>query len=81
MPLYIRDDSVDALAEQVKKLTGASSKTDAVRAALQAQLEAAKNKKPLLERIHELQGQADEIGAADPAFDMKNFSDSMWEDA
>ena len=81
MPLYIRDDAVNALADQVKKITGAQNKTEAVRAALQAQLEAAKQKKPLEERLQELQAEADMIGEADPNFDMKKYTDDMWGDA
>ena len=38
MPLYIRDDSVDDLAVKLMKLTGASSKTEAVREALLARI-------------------------------------------
>ncbi len=81
MPLYIRDDAVDALAAQVAKATGAKNKTEAVRAALQAQLEAAKKKKPLIERLQELQVKADTIGEANPAFDMKKYTDDLWENA
>jgi antitoxin VapB len=33
MPLYIRDDEVDALAVKVQAVTGARTKTDAVRTA------------------------------------------------
>ena len=81
MPLYIRDEDVNALADQVKVITGAENKTEAVRAALQAQLEAVAKKKPLIERIHELQAKADEIGEVDPNFDMKTFTDDMWGDS
>ena len=81
MPLYIRDEDVNALADQVKAITGAESKTEAVRAALQAQLEAVAKKKPLIERINELQAKADEIGKVDPNFDMKKFTDDMWGDS
>jgi antitoxin VapB len=81
MPLYIRDEDVNALADQVKIITGAQSKTEAVRAALQAQLEAIVKKKPLIERVRDLQAKADEIGEVDPNFDMKKFTDDMWSDA
>ena len=80
MPLYIRDDAVDVLAEQVKQATGAQSKTEAVRKALLAQLQAAMQKKPLLERIRDIQDMADEIGPVDPDFDLKKFTDDMWGD-
>lgn len=80
MPLYIRDDKVDHLAEQVMKATGAKSKTDAVRRALQAALAAKLNQTPIAERIKPLQSRVAELGAADPDFDMKTFTDEMWGD-
>ncbi len=81
MPLYIRDDKVDDLAVRFMKLTGAKSKTDAVRKALMAQLEAVSNQKPLLERLEPILKRADDLGPADPDFDMKKFTDEMWDDA
>ena len=81
MPLYIRDDNVDDLAVQFMKLTGAKSKTDAVRNALIAQLKAVSNEKPLLERLEPILKRADDLGPADPDFDMKSFTDELWDDA
>ncbi|MEM8976050.1 MAG: type II toxin-antitoxin system VapB family antitoxin [Pseudomonadota bacterium] len=81
MPLYIRDEDVNALADKVTKITGAQNKTEAVRAALQAQLDTVEKKKPLIERVHELQAKADKIGKVDPNFDMKKFSDEIWGDS
>ena len=79
MPLYIRDAAVDALAEKVMEATGAKTKTDAVRKALQAQLDAQMNRKPLLERLQPLLDRADQIGEPDPDFDMKKYTDEMWD--
>ena len=79
MPLYIKDESVNELAVQVVRLTGAKDKTDAVRRALLAQLNAVKQQKPLLERIEELRTKTNEIGTINPDFDMKSFSDEMHE--
>ena len=62
MPLYIRDDAVDRLTEEVMHATGAKNKTEAVRMALQAQLKAARAKAPLLEAVNEMRSAADEIG-------------------
>lgn len=81
MPLYIRDDQVDDLAVRFMKLTGAKSKTDAVRNALMAQLEFVSNQKPLLARLEPILKRADDLGPADPDFDMKKFTDAMWKDA
>jgi antitoxin VapB len=79
MPLYIRDDAVDDLAEKVMKVTGAKTKTDAVRKALQAQLDAELSRKPLLERLQPVLQQARQIGERDPNFDMKKYTDEMWD--
>ncbi len=81
MPLYIRDDFVDDLAKRFMKLTGAKSKTDAVRKALLAQIDAEANRKPLLERLEPIFLKADELGDKDPNFDMKSYTDDMWGDA
>lgn len=81
MPLYIRDDKVDDLAEQVMRATGAKSKTDAVRKALRAQLEAVNSATPLAEKIKAAQSIAAEIGPVDPDFDMKKFTDEAWGEA
>ena len=79
MPLYIRDDAVDALAEKVMKATGAKTKTGAVRKASQAQPDAEMNRKPLLERLQPILDRADQIGESDPDFDMKKYTDEMWD--
>lgn len=79
MPLYIRDETVDDLAIRYQKVTGAASKTAAVRNALIEGLKQYQNVPPLKERIAELQIQADEIGPVDPGFSMKKFSDDLWE--
>lgn len=39
MALFIRDSDVDALAEELRRLTHAKTKTEAVRDALQARLD------------------------------------------
>jgi antitoxin VapB len=81
MPLYIRDDKVDDLAVRFMKLTGAKSKTEAVRNALVAQLETVSNQKPLLARLEPLLQRADSVGAVDRGFNMKEFTDELWGDA
>lgn len=79
MPLYIRDDKVDDLATRFMKLSGAKTKTEAVRMALTAQLAAEQARKPLLDRLEPLLQRADALGPSDPEFDMKRFTDEMWD--
>lgn len=80
MPLYIRDDSVAALVEELVKLTNASSKTEAVRTALRHEIDRRRKSVPLAERLAELQDRASRLGLPNPHFDMKRFSDEMWDE-
>ncbi|MCT2580906.1 type II toxin-antitoxin system VapB family antitoxin [Mesorhizobium sp. P16.1] len=80
MPLYVRDDDVDALAVELQKLTKARSKTEAVRQALKHEIERSRASIPLRERLAKLQERAAAIGLPNPDFDMKKFTDEMWGD-
>ena len=77
MALYIRDNEVDVLARQVRDATNAPNKTEAVRIALQNELERARKAVPLRERIKELQDAAKAMGPDDPDLDMKAFMDEL----
>ena len=79
MALFIKDDRVDDLAIQYQKVIGAKTKTEAVRKALMAQIDAETHRKPLLERLEPILKRADGLGVGDPDFDMKKFTDDMWE--
>ncbi len=89
MPLYIRDDAVDALAEEARRLTHAKTKTEAVRRALEAQIAVAKARPPqksmeerekhFREGLAALQDRVAAMGPNDPDFDMKTFMDELWE--
>lgn len=80
MPLYIKDDEVDLLAAELQSISGARSKTDAVRTALQNEIERKRKEIPLIERMAKLQARVDAMGPLDPDFDMKKFSDELWGD-
>ena len=80
MALFIRDDEVDALAEEVRRVIRAKTKTEAVRRALRLQLDEARRGLPLRERLARSKALADAMGSSDQAFDMKRFSDEMWGD-
>jgi antitoxin VapB len=81
MALFIRDAEVDALAEEVRKLTKAKTKTEAVRRALKTQLAEARRAAPLEDRLARARALADAMGPGDPDFDMKVYTDAMWGDA
>ena len=78
MALYIKDDTVDDLAMQYMKATGATTKTAAVRKALAEALASVQAKVPLMEKLTAIQTQADQIGPVDPDFDLKTFADDLW---
>ena len=78
VPLYIRDDEVDELATQVQALTGARTKTDAVKAALQHEIERIRRRAPLQEPLKPIWAMVDAIGPVDPNLDMKKFTDELW---
>lgn len=80
MALYIRDNEVDVLARQVQDATNAPSKTEAVRIALQNELERVRKAEPLRERIRKLQDAARAMGSGDPNLDLKAYMDEMWGD-
>jgi antitoxin VapB len=81
MPLFIRDAEVDALAEEVRRLTNAKTKTEAVRRALQAQLVVAREALPARRRLDRSKALADALGSGDPSFDMKRYTDELWGDS
>jgi antitoxin VapB len=78
MALFIRDAEVDALAEEVRKLTKAKTKTKVVRRALKAQLAQARRAAPLEDGLARV---ADAMGPSDAGFDMKAYTDEMWGEA
>ena len=61
MPLYIRDEEVNDLAGELAKAAGLN-KTDAVRRALEHELDALSRKKTLAQRIAPIQEQARRLG-------------------
>jgi len=81
MALFIRDSEVDALAEELRRLTKAPTKTEAVRRALQAQLAVVRQKLPARARMARSKAMADAMGANKPNFDMKAYTDDLWGDA
>ncbi len=80
MPLYIRDDEVAALARKVQGLTKSRTLTEAVRAALEHEIERQRNKLPPSARLARSVAMAAALGPVDPDFDMRRFTDEMWGD-
>ena len=79
MPLYIKDPDVAEMAETLRKLTSAPSKTEAVRQALKRALDAATERPSRSQGLREAIAIAQRIGPFDPDFGQKRFFDEMWE--
>jgi antitoxin VapB len=81
MPLYIRDSTVDQLAQQVRARLGAATKTDAVRLALIHELERQEQAVPLRDKFAALRKRArDRLGPPVRGVDMKKLMDDLWEE-
>lgn len=81
MSLYIRDSAVDDLAKKVQAATKAPNKTEAVRRALENELARAENAVPLRDRVKKLQDEIEAVlGPTPQPFDMKKFTDELWEE-
>jgi len=77
MPLYIKDPKVAEMAERLRTLTNATSKTEAVLKALESAIEEAQ-RELLAPKLDEAVAIARQIGRHDEKFDQKAFSDEMW---
>jgi antitoxin VapB len=84
MPLTIRDERVNQLAEQARQILNAPTKADAIRQALEKVVETAPpsqqpETRPLAERLKALRDRYQSMGTPNPDFDEKAFLDEMWE--
>jgi hypothetical protein len=76
MGLYIRDDRVNELADRLAGLTG-TSKTQAVREALEARLNTFRTPDRLQDRIAQLQAQARAAGIGPDGLNDKPLMDEL----
>jgi antitoxin VapB len=79
MALFVRDPEVDQLAVELQRLTHAPTKTQAIKTALQAQLRHLKRQQPVSQRIARACQLADAMGPNNPNFDVKTFTNELWE--
>lgn len=78
MPLYVRDERVNQLAEQAQEILKAPTKTDAIRQALERVVEAEEQRPSLAERLEKIEQRYQAMGTDDPDFDQEAFLDEMW---
>ncbi len=77
MPLYIKDPRIAEMAEELRALTKAASKTEAVWKALERAIEEAR-RELLVPELESAIAIARQIGRNDDPFNQKTFSDEMW---
>jgi antitoxin VapB len=80
MALFIRDEAVERLASEVQQVLKTKTKKEAVRLALEHELERAQQARPLRKSVADLQARVAKLGERDPDFDMKAYMDEMWGD-
>lgn len=80
MALYVKDEEVDRLAEEVQAAYGVKTKTEAVRMALKRALEQPDKKAELRRKLEAIQARVRLISNPDPDFDEKAYTDMMWGD-
>jgi len=80
MSLYIRDAKVNELADKLMHRLGTKTKTEAVRVALENELERVGQEETMVERVRKIQDQvAARMGPHPVEFDQKAYMDEMWE--
>ncbi|SMD06891.1 type II toxin-antitoxin system VapB family antitoxin [Rhizobium sp. RU36D] len=79
MPLYVRDERVNELAEEVRKILKAPTKTEAIRQALERVMTENASEPTLAERLAKVREKYDLPQYADlETFDQKAYLDEMW---
>lgn len=78
MPLYVRDDEIAALTNEIQKITKAKTKTEVLRKALQHELMLVRKSMPPKNRFAKVHALADTIGEPNSDFNMKTYTDEMW---
>lgn len=76
MPLYVRDDAVNDLAEKYAHMTG-QSKTEAVKRALLLAIDEESNQKSLAQRVQPIQERLQALGVVADGFDDKPLMDDL----
>lgn len=76
MALYVRNETVNELAEKYARLTG-QSKTNAVKRALEQAIEQKANQKSLAQRVQSIQERARKLGIEPDGFDDKALMDDL----
>mgnify|MGYP002737506421 CR=1 FL=1 len=78
MAMLIKGDEIDALVAKYCAMTGQKYKSEAVRQAVAAQIEALSARESLADRVAKIQRRAADVGFVAPGGSDKAFMDEMW---
>lgn len=78
MAMLIKGDEIDVLVTRYCAMTGEKNRSEAVRKALAAQIEALSSQERLADRIARIQRRAAEAGFVSTGTDLKPFLDEQW---
>ena len=78
MAMLIKGDEIDALVAKYCAMTGVKNKSEAVRKALAAQIEALAGMERLVDRVAKVQRRAAAAGFVSMGEDLKPFFDEQW---
>lgn len=81
MAMLIKGDEIDRLVERYCAMTGQKNKSEAVREALAAQIEALSRQETLAAKVAKIQQSAAEAGFVSSGEDLKPFMDELWGEA
>lgn len=80
MALYIKDPIVESLLDQIMKQGGVKTKVDAVRIALQHEVERISRNTPLRDKFAAIRDKrSDLLGRPIAGVDQKKLMDNLWE--
>lgn len=78
MAMLIKGDEIDALVAKYCAMTGQKNKSEAVRQALAAQIEALSARESLADRVAKIQRRAADAGFVATGGSDKTFMDEVW---
>ncbi|MFN8683761.1 type II toxin-antitoxin system VapB family antitoxin [Paracoccus sp. P2] len=78
MAIHIKGDEIDALLVRYCAMTGQTNKSEAVRQALMAQINALSARESLSTRVGKVQAKAAAAGFVSTGEDLKPFFDEQW---
>lgn len=78
MAILIKGEEIDQLVRKYCAMTGQKNKSEAVRQALAAQIDAISSQESLAAKVAKIQQQAANAGFTSSGDDLKPFMDDMW---